>query len=69
MEPKITLAGREYLAQLKETMEGNQMEGKKQRDKLPDLAARISKVTDAWIDIEREYDVSKKIIWQKNQLC
>jgi len=36
------------------------MEGKKQRDKLPDLAARISKVTDAWIDIEREYDVSKR---------
>jgi len=65
IEPEITLAGREYLARLKERTKEKQMEPKKQKGTMLDLATGISNVTDAWNGIEREYDVSKRSFGKK----
>jgi hypothetical protein len=65
IEPKITLAGREYLVQLKETTEEKQMEAKKHKERMLDSATAISTVTDPWMDIEKEYGVSKRAYAKK----
>jgi hypothetical protein len=58
--PKITLAGREYRARLRKRTEGKEMQANRHKERPLDLAAGISGVTDAWLEIEREYDVSKR---------
>jgi hypothetical protein len=65
MEPKITLTGREYLAQLKEKKEGEPMKVKKQKEGLLGVVKGISDVTDPWVEIEREYDESKRSLGKK----
>lgn len=65
MDPKITLAGREYLAELKERFAEKRMETKIQKEPMIDSAINISKATSAWIAIEKEYDVSKRSFGKK----
>lgn len=65
MQPKITLTGREYLEKLREKNERHQMETKKQGGKISDSVEGISSVTDAWEEIEKEYDVSKRAFAKK----
>jgi hypothetical protein len=65
MKPRITLTGREYLAQLKEKVEGKQMEAKRQKEASLDSATNNSDATNAWMEIEREYDVSKRSFGKK----
>ncbi len=65
MEPRITLAGREYLAELKEKIEGKQMEAKRHKEVSLDSESNTSTATKAWIEIEREYDVSKRSFGKK----
>jgi hypothetical protein len=60
MEPRITLAGREYLAQLKDKIGEKQMQVKKRGEKSLDSAASTFDTTDGWTEIETEYDVSKR---------
>lgn len=65
LNPKITLAGREYLAHLKEEPEEEQMKEKKLNNRPLDLPMAISGGPAAWLAIEREYDVSKKTLGKR----
>ena len=60
MEPRITLTGREYLAQLRDKIEGSQMKTKKEKMESPDSATKFLDPTDGWMPIEKEYDISKR---------
>ncbi len=62
LNPKITLAGREYLAQPKEKLEGKQMEEKEPNGGPLDFAMTIFGGASAWLAIEREYGVPKKTL-------
>ena len=59
LDPRITLAGREYLAKLIKRKDENQMIAKKQKNKATDFVDNeIFK--DTWAQIEIEYDISKR---------
>ena len=65
LEARITLAGREYLAELREGTEAKHMEARKQEQ--PPLASGkgIPDEGDAWLEIERDYAVSKRSFGKK----
>ncbi len=65
LNPKITLAGREYLAQLREGPEGKQMKPQKLKDRPLGLATPISGGPYAWLEIEREYGVPKRTLGKR----
>jgi hypothetical protein len=62
LNPKITLAGREYLAQLRERKEQKHMKAEEQRDRVLDLPTWSPRDAGAWLEIEREYGVSKRAL-------
>ncbi len=55
---RITLAGREYLDELKVKLEEIQMESKSQKEE-------IHYIANAWKEIEKEYGVSKRLFGKK----
>lgn len=65
MEPKITLTGREYLAQLRERIGGKQMGAKKLKERPLGVATGVSEVTDPWTEIKNEYGESKRSFGKK----
>lgn len=65
LNPKITLAGREYLAQLREKPEEEQMKEKKLNNRPLDMSAAISGGQYAWSEIKREYDISKSTLGKR----
>jgi len=65
LNPRITMAGREYLAQLREKPEGKHMKAKKLKDRSLDLAAAISGGATAWVEIKKEYGVSKSTLGKR----
>lgn len=65
LNPRITMAGREYLAQVKERHEDKEMKAEKRKDRRHGLAVRASGDTGAWSGIEREYDVPKRVFGKK----
>jgi hypothetical protein len=60
LEPRITLPGREYLAELRKGAEAKHMEAKRQEEPPLALANGTPDEGDAWMEIEREYGVSKR---------
>jgi hypothetical protein len=56
LEPKITLAGREYLDELRARIREGEMETEKQNGRSLDAATGM---TDVWEEIKEEYGVSK----------
>jgi hypothetical protein len=65
LDPKITLAGREYLAELREGTEAKHMQPKKQKEPPLASAKGIPDVRGAWLKIDSEYDVSKRSFGRK----
>jgi hypothetical protein len=60
LEPEITLTGREYLAGLRKETEAGHMQAEKHKGRPLASAKGIPDVRDAWLEIESEYDVSKR---------
>jgi hypothetical protein len=65
LDPKITLAGREYLAQLRERHEDKEIKAEGRKGRPTALRMPISGGPEAWLEIEREYDVSKPTLGKK----
>jgi len=65
LQPKITLAGREYLTQLRASMEGKHMEPEKLEESPPASVKGIPDEGHAWSENEREYGVSKRSFGKK----
>jgi hypothetical protein len=65
LNPQITLAGREYLAQLGEERKAKQVGAKMMEGKEPGPAAEARRAPDAWKDIEVEYEVSKRALGRR----
>jgi len=63
-DPRITLAGREYLAKLTEKSEEDQMESKNQKLASINFGANTP-LADAWVEIELEYDISKRLFGKR----
>jgi hypothetical protein len=59
LEPKITLAGREYLDELRARIREDEMETEKQNGRPLDAVIGMTDVIDVWEEIKTEYDVSK----------
>jgi len=68
IQPKITLAGREYLARHRNRTEGKEMQANKYEQRPLDLATDISDVSDAWPDKKGVWRI-QEIVWQEHQLC
>jgi hypothetical protein len=65
INPRITLAGRDYLDELKEKTKGKQMEAKSQKGTSLNSATVTPRIDKAWIEIENEYDVSKRLFGKR----
>ena len=65
VEPKITLAGREYLNRLRSAVGGKQMEKNKQEQGTLGTSAGTPEMADAWTEIETEYGESKRSFAKK----
>ena len=65
LEPKITLAGREYLAELRERTEAKHMEAEEQEEPRVASAKGMLGERDVWLEVEREYGVSKRSFGKK----
>lgn len=59
LNPKITLPGREYLAQLRGSLEGERVKNQKRTNLSAGLATAIPAGPGAWLEIRNEYGVSK----------
>jgi hypothetical protein len=65
LSPRITLAGREYLARLRERPTGRQTKPMEPSGEPPGLGTGVSGGRGAWQEIRREYGVSKGMVGKR----
>lgn len=59
LDPEITLAGREYLDELRTRMRDSQMDAARQDGRPVDETLDMTYIVDTWLEIRKEYGVSK----------